>query len=405
MAVVPDEIAVRRLLDELTAGQPDAPPDRHGLIRRRVRRHRLAQAAGTLAVVAAATVVAVGIGTSARSAAPVTGPRILPAWALPWPDHRNGSVPQRVLDRAVQAWRHQAAPDDGAPLGATARVTPIWYVGQTVDKGEVVAVVFEVNNGADRRLVAGWATASEVMHGQSGWSRGSSPWVLYDVPAPRASRGLFVGLNVHGTTALAARNPDNWILVLTDPRVQDVGWTAPGPVTYSSTSHSSSASGSGKVGLARPQRGLVIIDTGQITGRVLISQLEVHPRNLLREAEPVGVPGSAASQVPQLERPADIPASSGFRLTSEVTGQGMSGTGLSGYAGRLAIRARCYGPGGLRLTFGTGLHERPLGTIPCDDVVHELSTQIQLRPDDPHAGVTVYASDLTSYRVAVGTVR
>jgi hypothetical protein len=70
MDVVPDEEAVRQLFDDLTVGQPDAPPDRFGRIRRRVRRHRLTQAAGTLAVVAVAAVVAVSLGTSAGGAGP-----------------------------------------------------------------------------------------------------------------------------------------------------------------------------------------------------------------------------------------------------------------------------------------------------------------------------------------------
>jgi hypothetical protein len=405
MDVVPDEIAVRRLFAGLTAGQPDAPAGRYAGIRRRFRRHRITQAVGTLAVMATAAVVAAGIAFTARPAVPDTGPRSLPAWALPWPDHRDGSVPQRVLDNAVLAWRHLAALDDASTITATKNAAPIWYVGQTVDHGEVVAVIFEAKSAAGRRLVAGWATASEVMHGQSGWSRGSDPWVFYDVAAPKPTRGLFIGLNLHGTTAQPGRNPDNWIVVLTDPRVQDVGWTAPGPGAATISRQGGSSSGSEKVGLAHAVHGLVIVNTGQIAGKAQVTQLEVHPRNLLRTSEPVGVPGSAASEVPQLGQPKAIPAGHSFRPISELTGQGTSGTGLSGYAGRLAIRARCYGRGNLRVTFGTGSRERPLGTIPCDDAVHELSTQVLLRPTDPDAGITVHASALASYRVVAGTVR
>jgi hypothetical protein len=404
MDVVPDEIAVRRLFADLTVGQPDAPAGRHAGIRRRFRRHRITQAAATLAVMATAAVVAAGIVFSARPVAPDTGPRSLPGWALPWPDHRDGSVPQRVLDNAVLAWRHLAALDDASTISATRNAVPIWYVGQTVDHGEVVAVIFEAKGAAGRRLVAGWATASEVMHGHSGRSRGSDPWVFYDVAAPKPTRGLFVGLNLHGTTAQPGRNPDNWIVVLTDPRVQDVGWTAPGPGTTTISRQGASSSGSEQVGLAHAIRGLVIVNTGQIAGKAQVTQLEVHPRNLLRTSEPVGVPGSAASQVPQLAQPEAIPARQGFRPISELTGQGRSGTGLSGFGGRLGLRARCYGRRNLRVTFGTGLRERPLGTIPCDDAVHELSTQVRLRPQDPHAGITVHASDLTSYRVVAATV-
>jgi len=387
MGVVPDEVAVRQLFDQLTAGQPDAPPDRHGRIKRRVRRHRLAQVAGTLAVMAAAIALAVGVGTNVGTVPPVTGHRAVPAWALPWPDHRDGSVPRRVLNGAVTAWRQEAALK-GFPLGATSKAEAIWYVGQKVANGEAVVVVFETAVG---RLVAGWATASEVMHGQSAWSRGTSPWVLDDVPAPRPTRGLFIGLNTHGTSAQPGRNPDNWIVVLAAPDVQSVGWAVVG-----------------RAGMTPAVRGLVVADTGQIAGRVKVTQLNVHRRNTLRHPGYVGVPGSRDSQVPQLARAAGLPPRHGFRVAAELTGQGNSGAfggGLPTYRGRLAIRVRCFGPSPLRLAFGTGARQLRLGTIRCDNAVHELTTQVQLRPGDRHAGVFIHASGLTSYRVVIGTVR
>jgi len=109
--------------------------------------------------------------------------------------------------------------------------------------------------------------------------------------------------------------------------------------------------------------------------------------------------------VPQLARPVQIHAPGGFRVTDELGGQGTSGTNLSGYRGRLAILARCYGPGDLWLTFGTGDQGHPLGTIICDNAVHELTTRIRLRPHDPNAGVSIHTSKLTSYRVVIGTVK
>ena len=136
-----------------------------------------------------------------------------------------------------------------------------------------------------------------------------------------------------------------------------------------------------------------------------MTSLNVGNRNTLTSPANVGVPGSADSQVPQLAIAARIHAPAGFKLVNELTGQGTSVTGLSGYSGRLAIAARCYGPGNLRLTFGTGAQERQLGTIPCDNATHELTTTVRLRPRDPSAGVIVYASDLASYRVMLGTVR
>lgn len=401
MDVVPDEVAVRRMFDELTAGQPDAPPDRHALITRRIRRHRIAQAAGTLAAIAAATVVAVGVGTSARPVVPNPGPRAVPAWALPWPDHRDRSVPQSVLDGAVMAWRHDVVSLDHAPPGGgQQRRTLIWYAGQTVARGEVVIVVFESDGPAGNRLVAGWATASAVMHGQPGWSRDSSPWVLYDVPAPEPGRGLFVGLNVHGTSALPDHNPDNWIVVLTDPGVEEVGWTALGP----SRTTANSSSNSEKIGIAQTARGLAVADTGQITDKVQVTQLVINRRNLLRSSANVGVPGSKQSQVPQLAAPARVDRPRGFLATTEVTGQGSTFVDQSGYRGRLGARVRCYGPDSLRLILGPPGQGKPLGAVPCDGAVHQITTQLRLTPHADRVVVGVDTGPMTAYRVMLGTV-
>jgi hypothetical protein len=417
MSVVPDEVAVQHLFDDLTAGQPDPPRDRHSEIKRRVVRHRVAQAAGTLAVVAAAAAVAIGLGTSAGGLGPLTTRRPVPAWALPWPDHRDGSVPQRVLDGAVSAWRHLSALGNGTPLSVRSTSRVIWYVGQTAASGQVVVVIFEVHTSAGRRLVAGWATASEVMHGQSAWKPGSSPWVLYDVAAPQAARDLFIGLNVHGTAAQQDRNPDNWIVVLTAPRVQDVGWTAPGPSSTTTTRQGTSSSGSEAVGMASAVAGLAITDSGQITGRVQVTQLLAHRHNVLARPGYVGVPGSAASQTPQLAAPGQIPSRPGFVGFFEITGQGATSSDLTGISGRLAVRARCYGPGPLRIRFGVGSANallgispraargklRSLGTIACDNGVHGLVTSIRLTSGHDRGVLIVNGSQTTAYRVGLGT--
>jgi len=328
----------------------------------------------------------------------------VPAWALPWPDHRNGSVPQSVLDGAVGAWRHLAA-SEGTPLSATSNVKTIWYVGQKAANGEAVVVIFETASKEGRRLVAGWATASEVMHGQPGWQPGSSPWVIYDVAAPKPTSGLFVGLNTHGTSEVPGRNPDNWIVVLANPHVQDVGWTVSLPSTTTTSNEGTTSSSSERVAMMPAVRGLAIADAGQIGGPVEVNQLEVRNRNVLKHPGFIGVPGSPDSQVPQLTPPAEIHAPHGFRLASEVAGQGTSGNGVSGFRGHLAILARCYGPGILRMTFGTGRQELQLGTIRCDNAVHELTTTVTLRPKDSHSGVTVYTGGMTSYRVMIGTIK
>lgn len=394
MELKSDEARLRELFDEMTMGQPEAPPDRYGGIRRRARRHRIMKAAGALAAGAAVAALAVGIATTAAPVPPASGPRHVPGWALPWPDHRNGSVPQRVLDGAFTAWRHQT----GVPQDLTATSKVNWYVGQTVAHGQVVAVIFEVDSQAGRRLVAGWATASEVMNGQPAWTDGSSPWVLYDVAAPRAAQGLLIGLNTHGTMARRGRNPDNWVVLLAGPRVQSVSFTAPGPIPISPNS------GSGVVGTGQLNRGLAVADIGQITGPVEVNQLNVGRRNLLDHPVTVGVPGSAASQVPQLALPGSVAGRPGFQMSTGISGQGTSSleTDLSRHHGRLAIRARCYGPSRLRIMFKPRGNPTLLGTMPCDDAVHELVTSVRA---GAHVFVTVDTSSLTAYRVVLGTVR
>jgi hypothetical protein len=417
MDVVPDEVAVRKLFDELTVGQPDAPVNRFESIRRRVRWHRITQAAGTLAAVGVATVIAVGIGTSTSNVAPNTGRRSVPAWALSWPDHRDGSVPQSVLDGAVSAWRHFAALDGTSPT-ASSNGKVIWYVGQKVANGQVVAVIFEAQSKTGPRLVAGWATASEVMHGQPGWKPGSSPWVLYDVAAPKEAKGLIVGLNVHGTSARPGRNPDNWIVVLAAPRVQDVGWTAPGTSSTTTNSQGTSSTTTEAIGMAPTVAGLAVWDAGQITGPVQVTQLEVHRRNVLRVHEYVGVPGSAASEVPQLAAPRPIRGRPGFTRVIEFAGQSDTSTNLDGIRGRLAVRARCSGGSPLRVLFGFGSASdllglspsaersrmRSLGSIACDDETHDLVTSVRLASRHNRGVVIINGNPATAYRVEIGTV-
>jgi hypothetical protein len=387
-----DEARVRQLFDEMTLGQPDVPRGRYAMIRRRARRHRLAQAAGTCAVAAAVAAVAVGIGTTAGPVPPIPAHRPMPGWALPWPDHRNGSVPQRVLDGAVAAWRHQS----GAPAGLTTPSRVIWYVGQKVAHGHAVAVMFEVDSGVGTRLVAGWATASDVMNGQPPWASGSSPWLLYDVPAPTPAQRLLIGLNLPGPGPWPSRALINWIVLLAAPQVQSISWSAPRASSLTSSIEA--------IGLATASHGLAVANTGRITGPVAVDQLDVGRHNLLGHPVTVGVPGNQASHAPQLVRPAPVGGRPGFQVSTSVTGQGTSslGTDLSGYHRRLAIRARCYGPSRLRLIYEGPRKQNLLGTVACDDAIHELVTSVR---GNAHAFVTVNTSLLTAYRVVLGTVR
>src|SRR5262249_58435421 len=135
----------------------------------------------------------------------------------------------------------------------------------------------------------------------------------------------------------------------------------------------------------------------------------------------VGVPGSEASQVPALAAPGPIPGRRGFRLVIALAGQATvaTDTNLVWQHGRLAARARCYGSGRLRLTWELGsphavlalpadaarAKQTVLGTIACDDRVHELVTAIRPASRHPHASIIVAAGRMTSYRIVVGTVR
>jgi hypothetical protein len=387
---------VRQMLDLLTVGQPTAPPDRAASVRRRVRRYRRNLAAGTLAVAVGLTAVGVGLargGVLGGGTGPVSPTRAVPRWALPWPDHRNGSVPQRVLDGAVFAWRHLNELTTGSwPMTAPRRV--IWYAGQTVARGQVVAVIFEVDAPVGHRLVAGWTAASEVMNGQPGWQKsGSSPWVLYDVPAPRNVPGLAIGLNPHGTTARPGLNPDAWIVVLAAPNVRSMTFQAPAGMSPDTVVNA--------VGIGTTSRGLMTGDVGQITGPVEITKLLAGHRNLLLSPVSVGVPGAPASTIPQLARPA--PLRLVFRgETGEVDGQGDVSVGYPSGPPKpiTVIVVRCYGPAPLRLLIGDPTRPRFAGTVACDDAQHVL----RYHGAQPRHGsmLSVRTSELTSYRVAYG---
>src|SRR5450759_3475114 len=129
MALNHDELALRDALDDLVRDQPEAPAGRYGAVRRRVVRHRIRQtSAGVGVLAAAAALVAITVALPHRLTGTPASSRPVPSWALPWPDHRDGSVPRRVLDGAITAWRHELGPHGRVP-GKPAKV--IWYVGQT----------------------------------------------------------------------------------------------------------------------------------------------------------------------------------------------------------------------------------------------------------------------------------
>ena len=81
------------------------------------------------------------------------------------------------------------------------------------------------------------------------------------------------------------------------------------------------------------------------------------------------------------------------------------------------MRARCYGPGPLRIRFGVGSAHgllglspgaargklRSLGTIACDNGVHGLVTSVRLTSGHSSGVVIINGSQTTSYRVDLGT--
>lgn len=374
-----DEVRLRQLLDDMTSGQPDAPPDRYLGVRRRVTRRRWAMAGGSLVLAAAVAASGIGIGLSVGSLQAASGSRQVPGWALPWPDLRNGSVPQRVLDRAVIAWRHT----DPAAVIPPGRV--IWYVGQTVASGQDVVVVFEADSPAGPRLVSGVAAASGVMHGQPAWSGGTSPWVTYSVPAPPPRvRTLAIGVNVRGTIAAPGQQPANTIVELTGPAVHTLVVLTPHPAGEAIAAYSTA--------------GMLIHDVGQVTDRVQVSaQLSsVSSRVRFRNAVPVGLPGSPASEVPELALPAPLTHLGSF--LAGISGQGNQYDDFKGIhpppAGRVV--ARCYGPAPLRVAINGNM--RVIGTIPCDGAQHELALRGRQQQT---TWLQVLTSDLTSYRVAL----
>jgi hypothetical protein len=268
------------------------------------------------------------------------------------------------------------------PLPAPSKV--IWYVGQTVAHSQVVAVIFEADSPAGPKLVVGRAVASKVMNGQPGfsWRTGRSPWVIYSVPAPPPSQsGLAVGLNVHGALAAPGQNPDDWIVELTAPAIQTFLMQVRHPTGESIAAHITV--------------GLLIRDVGQITApvRVSLQPGQLSGRVRFYGAEPVGLPGSLASEVPQLALPAPLTVAGSVLLS--VSGQGDITREFVGPPADRII-ARCYGPAPLTVKVST--EPWTFDTIPCDNGQHELSLHGRQR----HVTwLYVNTSGLTSYRVAL----
>jgi hypothetical protein len=403
MAPVNDDLDIRAALADLTEDQPPFPPGRLSAVRRRARQHRRRVAATTVAAVAAVA-VAVSLATLPRAAGPqqLTA-RHVPGWALPWPDHRNGSVPQSVLDRAVLAWLYQGPmgmPDAGhgnfPGRGASARRVAqlantypvVWYVGQTIDHGAEVVVTFEADGPSGPQLVVGYAQASQVMSDQPAWSGASSPWALTATAAPSRHRPpLAIGQYV-----IPAAGPmgANWVVLLTAPDVREVTWLA-------ATTD----------GVRRPTvrtvGGLVVAYAGRLTSQVELTGLSTSHGLVPLRNIPIGIPGARGATNPGLTPPPAPTVPASLSYIQGWGGQGPEQDEDASFApghGRYAFIAVCYGPKPLRLTVD-GHH---VGTVSCDDRQQQIAV--------PHSALRKHTimfrfetSNLTAYQIDFGSVR
>ena len=235
MTPVTDEQVMRAALADLTDDQPPMPPGRLGAVRRRAIRHRRRQLAGAVVSALAVAGIIVGAGRLPGILHQQPQARHVPGWALPWPDYRNGSVPQSVLNNAVLAWGDPAkylqgsaapsSPREIARLVASYHVT--WYAGQTVAHGHDVVVMFEATSpDTGPQLVVGLATASEVMHGQPAWKGSASPWVLTATAAPARPSAFGPDISEYlSEPSKSGAGTDTWIVVLPAPGAQFGNWT------------------------------------------------------------------------------------------------------------------------------------------------------------------------------------
>ena len=397
---ITDDHAIREALADLTGGQPPMPPGRFAGVRQRAIRHRRRQVASVISSVLALAGLVAGLSRLPAS----TGPLARPSWALQWPDLRNGSVPQSVLDDAVAAWLYSTPYEDGAPFdwsaAAVTRIVrlfqPVWYVGQTIDHGQEVAVIFEVSGPMGRRLVVGYASASDVMPGHAAWPASTTPWAMNSRPVPRPhGQGSVPEVSEYVPMQSASGNSvDNWIVVLTSPAAQGLRWY--GPIFASGRgAHSNST-------------GLVVANLGQLRGDVML-EIPGSPG----EDIPVGIPG--APDVPVLTPPAlTVPAS--FNELEGFSTQGNEQNLDSSFAPShhaFAIIATCYnapqtqgvpapspgGTGPLRVSVN-GHALPPVGCTSGQQMLLVPHSYLQSH----NLAIQMTSSDLTAWQVAFGAI-
>ncbi len=268
----------------------------------------------------------------------------------------------------------------------------IWYVGQTIDQGRDVAVMFEINGPTGRQLVVGQATASDVMKDQAAWSRCHQPVGAHRGSGTRSSQGSarYRRLRSRQPPGFPGQNPDNWLVLLTAPDVRRVSW-------YETTT-------GGPRRLSMPtSAGLAITDIGPVTGDVELTGLTTSRGTATLDHVRVAIGGRV--QVPELAPPAALSLPRSFSDVFGGSGQG-SETNLysSFHAGRLgyAVYGICYGPAPIRVE----INHHSIGSIACDSQTHELSVPAaDLRGHGQGLWLSFAASTLDASNLEFGTIR
>jgi hypothetical protein len=422
MAFTTEEQALRSALDEVTLGQPEAPADRAGAVRRRHVRRRQLQSVAAMAAVAVVVAGAVVVGgwlPGHRAAEPLN--RDLPSWALRWADHRDGSVPQRVLTGAVSSWvatqRRQAPLPASQPI---AMKSAVWYVGQRVPGTDQVLAVFEVKglhagalnltNGT--RLVVATAPWDLVRLTDD---KGSSAWTFVDTAAPPHDYPGFIGGYLRFTPGayrgdatefmppeLAGNGYANVAWLLTSPTYRQVEFLGAGTNTLGTATSD---------GTLLLRHGLVNFYVGEMRDRLQVSLQ--NSRGQAGASGYLGVPGVPKTAAPLLALPGPLTGVPQSRLTLGASASQGSSTYVDddahAPAGRATtVYARCYSAGTSR-TIRVSMDvqtDRAMAhgvRIPCDNRQHVVPgnpTRRSLYGSGGHS-VSVRADDLVSWMVAV----
>lgn len=378
------EDELRGALAELSSAQPAPPTGRLDGVRRRHRTRVRAQA-----TVAGVAVVAVIVGTlgavlSLHSAGVSPAHRDVPSWALPWPDHDDGSLTEQQKQAAVRAW---AAGDSGqddpaAPQGV------VWYAAVTVHRVVAVAI-FEVTNQRGRHRIVTATNNSPGFPGRCG--KGCWDWAIYSAQAPPPSYNGPIGVNLHaGASPAPNEYAPNWIAVIAPPaatRLRVTTSTMPAATVDTSVVPLNS--------------GYAAVNTGQLYGGpVMVKPLG--PPGTSFESWPVGVPGNTQSQIPQL---AKVTVSHPGKLLSGFGGQETASTGLSVPAkargGHLVLSFECRGSSVARVRlFG----KRPfVRQYPCD--AREFHDPLPALPPGHHWRSALVRAHEAAWDLVVSRVR